>query len=63
MATDLNTQLRYWLIDLQLADDPKQYLLARACARMAEMEALLWQWTETGREVREHMEGNNGIQS
>lgn len=58
MGSDLNTQLRHWLTDLQLANDPKQYLLARACARLVEMEALLWQWMETGQQVREHMEGN-----
>ena len=63
MASDLNTQLKHWLTDLQLADDPKQYLLGRAVARLLEMEALLWQWEKTGREIREHWEGNHGIQS
>ena len=64
MASDLNTHLKLWLVDLQLSDDPKQYLLARAAARILELEALLWQWENLGREVREHFEGaNNGIQS
>lgn len=56
MENNLNQHLRYWLTDLQLADDPKQYLLARANARILELEALLWQWENLGREVREHFE-------
>ena len=54
-------QLRYWLTDLQLADDPKQYLVARAYARIMELEALLWQWEKVGTEVRTHLEGSRGI--
>lgn len=63
MESNLNTQLKYWLIDLQLSNDPKQYLLARAHARILELESLLFQWENVGREVRQHLEGNHGIQS
>lgn len=63
MANNVNTQIKLWLTDLQLADDPKQYLLARAYARILELEALLWEWEKVGREVRVHLEGSHGIQS
>lgn len=59
MENNLNQHLRHWLTDLQLADDPKQYLLARANARILELEALLWQWEKIGREVCEYFEENN----
>lgn len=41
MDTNLRKQLKYHLVDLQLADDPKQYLIGRVLARLEELETLL----------------------
>ena len=35
---DLMRHAKTWLIDLQLSDDPKQYLLGQMVARMEELE-------------------------
>jgi len=36
--TPIVKQCQNWLVDLQLADDPKQYLLARVIAHIVELE-------------------------
>ena len=58
MENNLNQQLNYWLTDLQLSNDPKQYLLGRAYARLLELESLLFQW-----ETEYRKGADNGIQS
>jgi hypothetical protein len=35
---DMMRHAKYWLTDLQLSDDPKQYLLGQLVARLEELE-------------------------